>query len=322
MSQDLLGGAVPARVGIERATTLRRWWGLLAARNPFALLVGGTTFLSATLGIVVAWRALLGLPDAAWEVVLATFPAVVTVCALALVARVQVRHGRHARYAHATVAFHNACHALRDAFASVQRGDDPDVYIRRVDEALTSLAQAFSTVTGAPCRVCIKQLFGTGAEGTVDPSDEEGLRRLKVSTWARDTSSRSRISSSREDYVSDNTDYKRLILDRYLDRCFLSNDLERENPYENSHWVEGMPREYRATIVWPIQYRLRQATPRLDLQGFLCVDTQSVGAFRRHFDFDLGAAFADSLYPLMATVTRLEQGEVDVRAAPEEEALA
>jgi hypothetical protein len=99
-------------------------------------------------------------------------------------------------------------------------------------------------------------------------------------------------------FVDQNTDFELLFLRRDENRWFMANDLESLDAYKNSNWVAGKPKDYLATAVWPIQ----KADPTgvvHDVLGFFCVDTLVRGAFDPRFDFYVGAAIADALYPLL-----------------------
>lgn len=266
-----------------------------------AFIGGGT---AAFLGV----RDVFGLEGPGWAKLLAGFLCLITTLSLVAVLVQDRWRSRRSRYALAMPAMHKAYFHLRDLLASMERGASEDDFAQFLDRAVTAFARAFSVITASHCRVSVKSLYSIDDSQALDVrADEMSLRSLKVRTLARDEGSVSMIGTSDEDgdYVTDNSDYERLLLRESADRSFFCNDLRKLNPYKNSHWPLDETREYLATIVWPIE-KSERLTPQIkdgtvraltfDVQDFLAIDTLAAGSFRRRFDVDFGAAFADTLY--------------------------
>lgn len=204
---------------------------------------------------------------------------------------------RKARVAAATSDVHVAMHTLRDAsvIAIAAGGGAPnrDAFLAHLRSAAQAMARAFAASSGHECRVTIKQLI-------IPDSDDD----LAVADLTRSTGR----NSIRHDLVTENTDFENLL--EGVEDWFISNDLEAlraTGGYKNSHVDLGDPLPYSSTVVWPIRKLfddIRQAealgarTALADLLGFLCVDTTETDAFDQH-EVDLGAAFADALYPVL-----------------------
>lgn len=178
--------------------------------------------------------------------------------------------------------------------------------------ACQRLASAFDSVTGAACRVSIKELYTT--EGA------DGAPALAVRTLAM--SSRGEPAGEHPDWVSDNSDFAS-ILSGSVPR-FLSNDLVADlvTGYRNSHWTPERLKEwartgrypYRSAIVWPIRAQVEPATAkqRWSTIGFLCVDSAETAAFDPKLDIDVGEIVAHALYCVWPHTRTDDDSENDV----------
>jgi hypothetical protein len=283
-----------------RRARLDRWLG--DSGGLFLKIVGAiATTTAAVLGI----REVFHLEGSVWTRIVAIYLCLVVTASLLLVVIQDRYRSRRVRYALAARPLHDAYHKLRDLSGSIDLGAPSDSLAPLLDESLTALAKAFSIITGSDCRTSVKELYSEDNSGTqnINPHNAMSLRPLMTRTLSRDTGSlaASAIRDESSDYVLSNTGHKRLLLANYTDRCFFANNLLKVNPYENTHWQSDEPREYLATIVWPIQLIKRSEGPdrRFDIRGFLAVDSLAIDTFRRNFDFDVGAAFADTLYPIL-----------------------
>jgi hypothetical protein len=225
---------------------------------------------------------------------------------------------RHSMIIEAGNDYHMVFHKLRDAaFVTVLNGvadDHAEEYLGHLGEAVDHFSAAFSTLTGAPCRACIKRVKTLESEDTSVASTEEGIRPILVFDLVRSAPHK---PSPQRDYVHDNTDFEVLI--RRDDNKFLCNDLVglfNEGKYKNSHWGDTVPDPvpYRSTIVWPIRKILRDPNTASKLGaypfdqhilGFLCVDSALANVFdpdqvsANNLDFNLGAPIADTLYHVL-----------------------
>jgi hypothetical protein len=231
-------------------------------------------------------------------------PAAITaiyLCVLAsalivLLLRQEQRYLRDARYAPALLQMRRAYTELASASWHLYHGDSSQEAFRlRLRESLRRLAEAYTLVTGYPCRACIKMI-------QAPPGTLTGDRDLLVSTLCRDNEEGDPPRHA-PDRIGENTDFKQIFTENAM--LFFSNDLiaQLKRGYRNSHWreedIEKGNLDYLATIVWPIE---RSLTPyalqpqQREIIGFLCVDTKQVKTFQKTYDEALGASFAQTLY--------------------------
>jgi len=168
------------------------------------------------------------------------------------------------------------------------------------------MTQVFSVVTGAPCRMVIKELLATADAPDNFDFDE---RFFTVRTFVRHTGTYSGPTDGPSP-LHLNSDFLQVFDPMQDKRCFFSNDLDAEDNYANPH-RRGDPStfDYSSTIVWPIQRE--KSHDVVGIIGFLCVDSKQKGVFRYANDFDLGAAYADTLY----TVLSMREGGAQSKAA-------
>ena len=187
----------------------------------------------------------------------------------------------------------------------MQKAPENDI-LERLHESLASLASAFSIVTGVHCRVCIKEVFCPDIE--VEPKK----RALRVRTVVRSLSTEDEATETESDWVDKNTDFEMIFTQpkKATCNCFFSNNLSTVKNYQNSHWTQEVWDKndfpYISAIVWPIRKLLTAPVDGTlhqehDCLGFLCVDSKARNAFRKRFDFSVGAGYADTLYALLKT---------------------
>lgn len=228
------------------------------------------------------------------------YPVFLCLILLGLIAYACVQY-RKAKYADAVICIHGAMHFLRDAFFMLESGDSRGAYAGALENSVKEFSKAYTIILGCNVRACIKQIFG-------DENRPENERVMMVSDFCR---SDSKINP-KPDFVTDNSDFKKLLFDENLS-YFFSNNLLKEETYENSHWTDerGNPRkkEYIATIVWPIHKKRNDPTggERHKLLGYLCIDTLRKSKFHEEFDTQLGLAYADALYMLFYRLKEIEE---------------
>lgn len=226
----------------------------------------------------------------------------------------EFRHKRNLRYASAVPDWHQALHDLRDAAFLRTEGDQhSEALIEKLTESITAFGRAFNTVTGTTVNACVKQL----ETHTTDPSRDEDTRQhsmydMFVTEVCRNKGSTKWRSSdpNHRDWINRNTDFT--IIFKQQNNHFFSNDLSKEDPYDNSHFSSEMLKTkkypYYSTIIWPIRKKILdpEVSKRIgashedeDLIGFLCIDSKRKNVFKYDFDFWMGAAYADILYPLL-----------------------
>lgn len=267
----------------------------------------------------------LGESGPAWALVLVVWMCLVTTTAIGLIFVLSHRMQRRSRYTYALEHLHAAHHLLRDgASALLLRDARVEDVVPLLSRTMTATAEAFTLITGARCRACIKQVhYPTGSSGDPSPvHNAETLRPLQVSTVCRDEATGPQPTDDSPAHVDQNTDFEVLFLQRDKFRWFMSNDLTRMPGYKNSSWELGIPKTYTSTCVWPIQKMGAGADNTHDVLGFLCVDSQVPGIFDKRFDFHVGAAIADGLYAVLKLIHRQRQGiSFSVPPTPDQAAL-
>ena len=208
-------------------------------------------------------------------------------------------YSRKARYAEASNSMHKCAHALRDAHGAVDRKNLEQVH-EKVRDALVSFADAFSLITGANCRACIKTITAA----TDSKGNDQTI--FCTETLARSCTSE-RTDADEPAPINDNTDFK--VLFERQQTYFASDDLSGELAYMNSHWPSNPDKrkefirlrkyKYVTTVVWPIRSPAPTVKEMPQVIGYLCVDSLTRGIFERRYDIDLGAVIADTLYPLL-----------------------
>lgn len=237
--------------------------------------------------------------------------------AIILLAAREFVYSRKARFAEAQTSIHNSLHKLRNCWFSIQFGGLKDDILREISQSLEDFAFAFSLITGAHCRACIKDVY---VDADRQGREEIGPRDIRVNTLVRSEDSVADELFAEPDWLVDNSDFEDLFAFPNL-RCFFENDLirrKRKGVYKNSHWTEERisrgDLDYISTIVWPVRKILKTEVPdvepiteRQDLVGFLCVDSLARGVFRKRFDFWLGAGYSDCLYMVIKAL-KLREG--------------
>jgi hypothetical protein len=233
-----------------------------AALGPIGVLVG----------LVIGLQVLLNLHGPKWAVALA-----VGVCVLLLLAVVLVfveqylksdalkrqadqhsgeleMYRRGAQVAASMPAFHEALHLLRDASFLAQAGDSEVAYFEVLQRSLAAMTTVFHTVTGEPCRMCVKELVASrDAPSDITLRTDDDERWFTVQTRYRHDGSQGAAKDAPTP-LQLNTDF-RSVWHAQPRQCFFSNDLDAEINYHNPHRQDPDNVDYSATIVWPIQKR-------------------------------------------------------------------
>jgi hypothetical protein len=250
-------------------------------------------FLGAVLSIGTAKHTAL------WQLALVVWMCALVSALIGILFIQEKRLGRRLAYTVSLQHMHQVLHELRDAEAAIlQRNAVQAEVMPHVVKVLSATAQVFSTIVGQECRACIKTVHyptDTGLPVSAGPN----LRELRTSTLARDERTGRLSDDTVAVHVDQNTAFELLFLDRPDWRWFFSNDLDHPpDGYKNSSWSPGKPKKYRATATWPIQ-KVSDVGDEHDTLGFLGVDCAVPGVFDERFDFYVGAAIADALYPLL-----------------------
>jgi len=276
-----------------------------------------TQWLTITSGIVtvigVPLTFLLGLnavdpPAYAW--VMAIFMSAFCFVIFAALVVEEFRWRRKVRYGEAQDQLHLAYHQLRDAHYALSRDQDETIIIGMLQQAVAHFSTAMSVIAGVSCRCCVKEII---YENEDRPAS---IYNAAVRTIARSSladTSRDQRKRGEYDRISDNSDF-RVLFDDTGATCYAQGDITKVQGYQNSHADQGVKSlPYRSVCVWPVKKRLLGSDGLDDdLLGFLCVDSKATNAFRERYDEALGAAFADTLYPLLR---RMQNGMMQQRKA-------
>jgi hypothetical protein len=208
--------------------------------------------------------------------------------------------GRAIRYASATEPLRKAFGRLANASWTMIEGDrSADSFLLQLRYSTEFLAEAFSTISGKPCRVAIKETAAATRGG-----HDLDLRVYTLCTGDEEEPGK----PNDYDRIENNTDFKMIFAENYP--YYFCNDLPAElarGLYQNSHWSPDVIRagqfKYRATIVWPIartpSQKSRDPKSR-EIIGFLCVDSPATDAFHETWDVPIGQAYSDALHLALA----------------------
>lgn len=244
---------------------------------------------------------------------------------------------RKERYANICANQHRCIHLLRDLTTILTRNLKSissqkekqlliDNCITILQDVLTEFSTTFSILTGTLCRASIKSIYEKDGELYVYT-----LARDKKSADANFEQDQKRFKENL-DPLKENIDFK-LLYEKFgqNQRCFFSNNLALRRNYCTSSFkiygyppdnisffqrivtffkkdnVDNWPLPYISTIVWPIQQRDTQTLKieKPECIGFLAIDSDSRGVFRKKWDFHLGAEVADALFHPLLLFSRL-----------------
>lgn len=222
----------------------------------------------------------------------------------------EYRYSRKARYAEATYSIHNCVHLLRDYFYDIENMNAEDCKYS-LSKVTTSLANAFSLVTGTHCRACIETLqiknyLKDDFHKLTDP--KERIKYLYADTFCRDTITSTSKSEEAIDSclhpITGNTDFRELYLNANMRCYYCGNTLTADPPYQSTAIQAGGHLPYKSIIVWPIRRMIyTQDKPcdnilnkRQDIIGYLCIDSARQNVFRKDYDIEMGAIVADALF--------------------------
>lgn len=220
--------------------------------------------------------------------------------------------GRKYRIAHSISYLHNAIHIIRDNWQKIfperngKKDLDKENAKEYIQKSLGEFENFFSTVTGSPCRTCIKAIVG--------------FSPLKVETFARSTSSACLTANedTDNDKVDNNSEFYELVANR--ERFWHVEDVDSEKNYQNSHLEINSKKKkskqlgYKTTFTWPIR-KIKHGQSgnddELEIYGFLCVDSKVSGVFKERYDFDSGALIADFYYFLLRVYVLISANKLE-----------
>jgi hypothetical protein len=177
---------------------------------------------------------------------------------------------------------------LSKAAVLMTAGGDQRMEIREQGTQSTQrLAEAFAAITGAPCRVTVKQVFY--------PDHGE---RLAVRDLFRSHPAEVR-PEDHVDWVDENTDFEEILASGA--KFWLCDNIEDEfnKRYKNSHITPEKAKRgevpYRSVLV----VRIAGPGAPVELAGFLCVDSLEIGIFKKNFDVSTVSTVAHAMYSIL-----------------------
>ena len=291
----------------------------------FGKAVAAAWALSATgVTIVIGARDLWSMESSGWAKVLAFTCAAVIFGLLGLlvwqmewgrerveiaadkrVAAAQKSADRALRLASNTSALHRSLHMLRDYAYKARTAQSADDVRPLLLGALEAQAEMWSSISGVSCRVCLKEaLLTADAPDSFDLPDADP-RYVVVRTYLRHHTVDLDSVHDEPTPLMANTDFNALFTDHRNTHWYFSNDIDKERNYGNPH--RGVSIDYNATMNWPIQKRI---DGKIDIWGFLCVDSMERGVFDEGRDFGIGAGIADTLYTSLTLPTQVRSANL------------
>jgi hypothetical protein len=268
-------------------------------------LIGG---IASVLTIAFAWHQCADITTPAGRFVLVGLLGLIVFLLLLMGTR-EYRYARKSRYAEVISSLNQVFFDIQDiASRSDASVEEIQLGCRSVVNTLASL---LSIVTATRCSVCIKVIEGgLGGSNT----------RPKVVTLCRDDLSKQRDNEQVDHWIDQNTDFEEVLKAAGTPlTCFFANYLPWMRDYKNtSAQVYGLPAnlpipmvgDLIRNITWKLPYRsaiVAPITPPPKLArdedhafaGYLCVDSRSLGVFRRRFDMDVVTGVANCLYEIV-----------------------
>ena len=230
---------------------------------------------------------------------------------LALVSR-ELMSGRKYRIAHAQEYMSKSIVSLKNYWDAIFVMKEGRIEVNKeaakvaTKESLRYVEQYFSTVTGAPCRACIK--MNINLPSTVSANDRDSLI---VKTFARSDDAVLNNKDSNNDTVGSNTDYSEIVTNGK--RYYHVKNIDKIRNYQNSH-INPTSNEkrskqlgYNTSFVWPISLKKENSDPTI--RGYLCVDSKTAGVFNEKYDYEAGAMIASFYYLFLTkySIIGLEQ---------------
>jgi hypothetical protein len=234
---------------------------------------------------------------------------------------------RKEKYANINAHRHHCIHTIRDLTTYLEIVQKSPLTADKIKEmqaktatlltkCLDEFAILFSMITGTKCRATIKAIYQK--EGKLFVYALVRDDKSKQINWKRD---QKRLENDM-DPIEENEDFELLYGDYGPDhQYFICNDLTVRRNYKTSSFKvyennppeditvlsrlfdifrgkDDWPLPYRSTIVWPIQ---QCPSPEIYVDkphciGFLAIDSESRGVFKRRWDWEIGAEISDGLF--------------------------
>ena len=293
--------------------------------------------IAAPLLIVFSLNRFIGFSDEWFEIILTSTVSVGFILLLIFLVVREIMSSRKEKYANITEKHHFCFHTTRDIEtflndidpASLTEKDKEHIFTAATNgyiKILDGVATIYSMLTGTRCRATIKTIY-----------EKDG--KLFVRTLARDADSYEHNFETdiqrfedNKDAIEENEDFELLYDEKQPGQsCFFCNNLIERRIYKTSSfkvygepnkemsWYErmrckGWTLPYRSAIVWPIQQKKNRyfAFDEIGCIGFLAVDSESRGVFKKNWDTWLGAGIADALFhPINTMFNVLEKKNLE-----------
>lgn len=228
-------------------------------------------------------------------------------------------HKRYTNGYHVISEAFSISHKLRDS----EEINDLPKSIERLQDFCTKISQAYTKFTNTQTSVCIK-LFCI----------EEVSSNIYIKTLCRDNRSKEnpkRIQPENDKcthYLSENTDFKNILENAEKNgeeyKYYISNALPFEDFYRNTRLdMNNYPpkcsipiiKEIKRYFSWPLPYKSTITVPIIPLTdeiieknkiiGYLCIDSNNIGAFKSKYDVKIFRGIADGLYPTIKKLTEI-----------------
>jgi hypothetical protein len=263
------------------------------------------TFIASMITIAFAWYQCADVTTPAGRYILDALLLLIVVLLVILGSR-EFRYSRKARYAEIICDLNQIFFDIQAA-ASRPNISQAEIVLT-CQKVVDTLSRLLSLITATHVSACVKMIDGI-------PSRDA---RWKVITLCRDPMSAKVRNNSADLWIDQNTAFEDVLnLAGSPNRCFFANYLPWLRGYKNSSFGSNKPYEipipmigdivrnatwtlpYRSTIVAPITPSAQQASDTQHrFSGYLCVDSRSLGVFRRRFDEDIVVGVANCLYEL------------------------
>ncbi len=245
----------------------------------------------------------------------------------------EISSGKKYSIAHSLHFLHKAIHHLRDHWDQIFIKGDTGLSICKkaakefIQKSLDEVERYFSTVTGAPCRVCIKSLVPEDSTGreiksrTVVIEDNRGFEeydQITVKTFARSSNSHKPKQDRVQDCIYNNSDYMD-IAKNGKSYYYIGNVNKAYGVYRNSHITSDNIKasrqlDYKSALTFAIRC-MHPNSNTVELLGFLCVDSAITNIFSRRFDTQAGHLIADFYFLFLKKYTTLGAKRKEVQNA-------
>lgn len=293
--------------------------------NEFSMIISST---AAPFLILYSLHNFIGFSKNTFEFILTLTVSFTLILILIIFVTRQLISTRKEKYANITEKHHSCFHIARDIQSflnefNLQTLNDKDkehvFFVTTIGliKILDNVATMYSMLTGTRCRAAIKTIY-------------QKEDKLFVRTLARDTASYEKNFEKDKqrfkeniDSIEENEDFQLLYEENIPGQnyFFCNNLIKRKNYKTSSFKLYGNPNQtwyeksfckgwtlpYRSTIVWPIQQKKNTYFhfKEIGCIGFLSIDSESRGVFKKNWDTWLGGGISDAVFHPINTLFNL-----------------